>query len=215
MKRLTIIAGHYGSGKSEFSLNFAIEKHCDVILDLDIVNPYFRSRELATTLQEKGIVMISSSLQEARGSDFPFISSSTFLPFQDTTKRVVVDLGGDPVGAKLMQQYHEWIHEEVDVLFCINIYREQTRSIEDIYRMMHAIEVSSGLKITGLINTSNFIKDTTIEGIKKGEEIIKEVSNRYRIPLLYTAIPHFLSVEEAEFDSEIIPLQLYLRPSWL
>jgi hypothetical protein len=81
--------------------------------------------------------------------------------------------------------------------------------------MMHAIEVSSGLKITGLINTSNFIKDTTLDDIKKGEEIIKEVSNRYRIPLLYTAIPHFLHAEASEFDSEIIPLQLYLRPSWL
>lgn len=157
MKRITFIAGHYGSGKSEFSLNLAIQKRVSTLVDLDIVNPYFRSRELEKLLNENHVKMVSSPLEKALGSDLPFISSQAFSPFSQPQVTAIYDLGGNGVGAKLIRQFLDFINkEETDLLLCINIYREETDDVAKIIKMINEIESSGGLKVTGLINNSNF-----------------------------------------------------------
>jgi hypothetical protein len=216
MKRITIITGHYGSGKSEFSINLAIKKSADLLIDVDIVNPYFRSREAESVLNEHNIRMISSGLKNALGSDLPFISGEVFLPFHDKSKTAIIDLGGDPIGAKLVRQFSETIDiEEVDFLMCINIYREKTATAEGIIQMIRNIESSSGLRVTGLINNSNFLKETKCQDVLDGQVIVEEVSKMLNLKVLYTGVYEKIFTNCHELVGEVIPLKLYLRKNWL
>ena len=216
MKRITIIGGHYGSGKSEFSLNFAVQKKCDILLDLDIVNPYFRSRELEKTLQAHHIQVIGSSLRDALGSDLPFLAKNVYAPFLDKSKKVVVDLGGDPVGARLMRQFSEMLElDDIDFLVCVNGYREKTQTKEQVMAMIRSLEVSSGIKVTGIIHTSHLLSETTIEAILCQEEMVKEAASLLKLPICYTAMVATLQPNATKVAGELLPLQLYLRQNWL
>ena len=216
MKRITFIAGHYGSGKSEFSLNLAINKNVDMLIDLDIVNPYFRSRELEEELNKLGIKLISSSLKNALGSDLPFLSSDVFLPFYNKNIHAIYDLGGNDIGSRVFRQFGDlYDEEEVDLFLIINVYREETKTKDLIIKMIKSIETSSGIKVTGLINNSNYLRETKISDILFGEKIILEVSKALNLPVVYTAIYQELKATKNSFKGEIIPLQLYLRKQWL
>ncbi|MGD9887023.1 MAG: ATP-binding protein [Bacilli bacterium] len=216
MKRITFIAGHYGSGKSEFSLNLAIQKKVSMLVDLDIVNPYFRSRELETLLNENHVRMISSTLKKALGSDLPFISSQAFVPFTNPQITAILDLGGDGVGAKLMHQFSDFLtKEETDLLLCINVFREETENELKIMKMINQIEGSCGYKVTGLINNSNFLRETVFEDVLKGQMIIQEVSKKTNLPIIYTGIYDQVIHQPSLLLGEIILLKLYLRKNWL
>lgn len=215
MKKITFITGHYGSGKSEFTVNLAIQKKISTVVDLDIVNPYFRSRELEKILTEYQIKLISSTEKNALGSDLPFISPEAFAPFH-SNETAIYDLGGDGVGAKLIRQFLDLIEpENVDLLLCINVYREQTSKHEKIIKMIKEIEVSSGLKVTGLINNSNFLRDTTYDDLLVGEKIIQEVVNITGLPILYTGVYEDILHKCSTLQGEVIPLKLFLRKKWL
>ena len=214
MKKITIITGHYGSGKSEFSINLALNKKVDMLIDLDIVNPYFRSRELMPLLKENNIELVSSSLENSLGSDLPFISKDAFLPFSNNNIKAIYDLGGDNVGAKLLKQFNI-TQEDVDFLLCINIYRERSQTAEQIFNLIKEIETSSGVKVTGLINNSNFLRDTTFDDIKLGEEEIKKLYNTTNLKIKYTGVYENINLQNHDFEGELIPLKLYLRKKWL
>lgn len=215
MKRITFITGHYGSGKSEVATNLAIQTGVDVIVDLDIVNPYFRSRELQDVFDKHNIKLVSSTLESALGSDLPYISPNVFNPFINKDTKAIFDLGGDGVGARMLRQFSDYINEEIDLLLCINIYREETNTANGIIRMIRSIESSGGIKVTGLINNTNLLRDTTIEDLKKGEEIIKEVSKTLNLDIVYTCIGEYIDNVDYKFAGKNIRLKLYLRKHWL
>lgn len=204
------ITGHYGSGKSEFSLNFAISKNIKTIVDLDIVNPYFRSRELETLLNEKGIEVVSSSLKNALGSDLPYISHKAFLPFLDS-KDAIYDIGGNEVGAKILRQFNK----PATMYMVINVFREATADVEGIIQMKHLLEGASGYKITGFINNSNLLRETKKADILYGQEIIKKASEITGIPILYTSYYEPIELTSDDVLGELVPLKLYLRKAWL
>lgn len=216
MKRITFITGHYGSGKTEFAVNLALQKKADILMDLDIVNPYFRSREVETLLEENGVRLVASGLRNALGSDLPYISGEVFSPFVNEDLKAVIDLGGDPVGARLIRQFRDVLGDaDVDLLLCINIFRESTHDAEGIESMMNMIEESGGLKVTGLINNTNLLRETTYEDILKGEEVILKVCQKTGLPLVYTGVYEKILPKCLALKGEIIPLKLYLRKSWL
>lgn len=204
------ITGHYGSGKSEFSLNFAILKNIKTIVDLDIVNPYFRSRELESLLNKYGIELISSPLKNALGSDLPYISHKAFLPFHDT-KDAVYDIGGNEVGARILRQFKG----SAVMYMVINVFREETSTKEGILKMKHLIEGASGYQVSGFINNSNLLRDTKLEDILYGQSIIKELSDELKIPIVYTSYYDHIDVKQEDVLGELIPLKLYLRKDWL
>ncbi|TVP96137.1 MAG: hypothetical protein EA374_02130, partial [Acholeplasmatales bacterium] len=115
MKRLTILTGHYGSGKSEIAVNLAIEAKLDMLVDLDIINPYFRSRSVRKLLESHGVELVESTLENAAGSDLPFINAKGSRPFIDKHTRAIYDLGGTQHGAKLLKQYGPHIHPDLDL----------------------------------------------------------------------------------------------------
>ncbi|HHX81171.1 MAG TPA: ATP-binding protein [Acholeplasmataceae bacterium] len=214
MKRITFIVGHYGSGKSEFALNLAVQKHVDLLIDLDIVNPYFRSRELGVELAEKNIRFVSSPIK-GLGSDLPYIAKEAFLPFYRNLTSIF-DLGGDDVGTKVARQFFELInYETTDFLFCVNVYREETDNSEKIIKMMEKIEKAGSIKLTGLINNTNLLRETSYQDLLIGEKILEEVEQRTGLKIVYTGVYENVLPECGKLAGEIIPLKLYLRKKWL
>ena len=215
MKRITFVVGHYGSGKTEFALNLAIAKKVDYLLDLDIVNPFFRSRELESFLDAHQIKMIASTPLNGNYGDLPFLSKDIFLPFQKSDKLAVFDMGGNDAGALILRQFRDYIEEDVDVLMVVNVFREQTQTVDAIIRQINAIEGSSGMKITGLVNNSHLLKYTTVDDIIHGNDIVCQVSEKLKLPILYSVVRTDLIRPELKLSGETLPITLYLRKTWL
>lgn len=220
-KRIRIIIGHYGSGKSEFSMNY-VTKLRDLtdakvaISDLDIVNVYFRTREKRDFLQSKNIMPIDSSIQ-ATSLDLPAVSAQVTAPLTDKSYDYVIDVGGDDVGARVLGRFSHLVEKDDYDMFCVvNANREQTQTTSDVINHIRAIENSSKLKVTGLINNTHLVRETTIEDILKGRELVKEVSNITNIPIKYvTCLESLIPQLPTNLDGDVFPINLYMRECWM
>lgn len=220
-KRIRIIIGHYGSGKSEFSMNY-VTKLRDLtdakvaISDLDIVNVYFRTREKRDFLQFKNIMPIDSSIQ-ATSLDLPAVSAQVTAPLTDKSYDYVIDVGGDDVGARVLGRFSHLVEKDDYDMFCVvNANREQTQTTSDVINHIRAIENSSKLKVTGLINNTHLVRETTIEDILKGQELVKEVSNITNIPIKYvTCLESLIPQLPTNLDGDVFPINLYMRECWM
>ncbi len=220
-RRIRIIIGHYGSGKTEFSVNYAVklaEMGYKVALsDLDIVNPYFRSREKAAFLEEKGIRVISSSLGHNFSLDLPAISSEIVGPIQDPESQVILDVGGNSVGAKVLAKFYEdIIDKEYDMLCVVNTNRTETRTVEGILYHVRSIEEVSQLKVTGLVNNTHLLRETTLETVLEAQKIIEEASQELAIPIKYISTIESVAKELPEgLEGEVFPIRMYMRDVWM
>lgn len=186
-KRINIIAGHYGSGKSEISVNAAYAMklwHEQVLLaDMDIVNPFFRSADAEKLLGKKGIRLVAPLFANTN-VDVPALVPEIKTALRNTAIRVILDVGGDEEGARVLGGYHQDIsREDYDFYFVINRARPMTRSKEQVIEYLSAIEASSRLKVTKLLNNTHFLDQTTQEDIQNGQELSLEVSRATGIPL--------------------------------
>ncbi len=216
MKNITFLTGYYGSGKTEITVNLAIQNRVDYVVDLDIINPYFRSREMETELLKHGIESISSDLDYKVHLDMPYISRRIFLPFHNQKLKAIYDLGGNDLGAKLLRQFDDYNSRDVDLFLVVNIYRTETDSVDKIIKLINKIEGMGGFKVTGLINNSNLLRETTMTEIMNGQAIIDEVSRKTSLPVVYTAIWEKLDIaDNLIFSGKILKLKLYLRKNWL
>lgn len=214
-KQITVISGHYGSGKSEIAVNLAIQKKADIIIDLDIVNPYFRTREAEEVLKTHNIEVVSSPLEKGKHADLPYLSARMYAPFYNESLKAIYDLGGDGVGAKVFRQFEDFDTTAIDHFVVINIFRELTSSKPKIVAMINQIEANSGIKVTGLINNTNLLRETTFEDVLKGQEIIREVSRELKLKIVYTTLLDQIKIDVNLLEGEVIPLILYLRKTWL
>src|SRR5690554_825342 len=214
-ENITVISGHYGSGKSEVSINLAVKNKVNMLIDLDIVNPYFRSRETEKTFNSIGIEVISSPLGNLPGSDLPYLSARIYAPFHNKSLKAIYDLGGNDVGAKVFRQFGNFSIDDVDHLFVVNVYREETDTKEKIIKMIKSIESTSGLKVKGLINNTNLLKDTKVEDIYYGQKIINEVAEKLNLDIIYTCIHENIKYNDKKFKGEIVKIKLFLRQDWL
>lgn len=220
-KRIRIITGHYGSGKSEFSVNYALKLRGEIegrlaISDLDVVNVYFRSRGMKDLLEEKGIHVIASSV-DAPTLDIPALSAEIHTPLLNKDYNNIIDLGGDKVGATVIARYRDMIDDEdYDMFFVVNANREKTQTAEEVMGYIDEIEAASKLKVTGLINNTHMLKATTIEDLEKGQEVCREVSKARNIPIKFVSCMESLVDQIPEgFEGEVIPLSLMLRDQWM
>lgn len=211
MKRITLIAGHYGSGKSEISVELALKEKIDYLVDLDIINPYFRSRELDTMLNEKGIHLVESTIKGMRNSDLPFVSPEGAVPFVNKDITAIYDLGGTEYGVRVLHQFLDKVKDvnEIDFLVTINIFRPETANVEKILKTISMYEAESQLKITGLINNTNLINETTEDMLVDGEKVIEEVSKILNVPIVYTTYMDSLDVK-GTYKGEQIALHRYI-----
>lgn len=215
MKKITFITGYYGSGKTEITVNLAVQKQLNMIIDLDIINPYFRSREMEEQLQPLGIQTISSDLDYKSHIDLPYISKKVFLPFHNDDLHAIYDLGGNDLGAKLLRQFENYRERDVDLFLVVNIYRQETSSADKIIQLINQIEGMGGFSVTGLINNSNLLKETTKENILDGQAVIQEVMKKTNLPLVYTTVWDQLNIDTSDLLGEVVKLKLYYRKDWL
>ena len=186
------------------------------LVDLDVVNPYFRSREQTIQMEEIGIKVISSSIKGSN-ADLPSLSGEIIVPIIDNSYELVIDLGGDNVGARILGRYREDIlNNEYDMLVVLNANRPETQSVEKAISYIKAIEESSGLKISGIINNTHLLKSTTIEDVLRGQKLSEEVAEKLGIDVRYTVALERLAGEiPEELKDKYFPIDLYLRKEWM
>ncbi len=191
-KRLTLFAGHYGSGKTNIAVNYAMllakegKKVC--IADLDIVNPYFRTKDSESELTERGISLISSRYANTN-VDLPAIPAESYRLVQDKSIFGVVDLGGDDRGAYALGRFTDAIKAEGNyrMAFVINRHRPLTSTVEDTVEIMKEIETACGLRFTCIVNNSNIGTETTAKTVLDSVPFAEEVSRVTGLPIwLYT-----------------------------
>ena len=210
-KRLTLFAGHYGSGKTNIAVNYAMtladegKKVC--IADLDIVNPYFRTKDSEKELGEKGIDLISSRYANSN-VDLPAIPAESYRLVQDRSVFGVVDIGGDDRGAYALGRFADAIKAEGDyrMAFVLNRYRPLTATVEDAVEIMREIEGACGIRFTCIVNNSNIGAETTREDLLDSVAFAEAVSSATGLPIwLHTGEKH---VVEGITEIPTLPLTL-------
>ena len=190
-KRITLFAGHYGSGKTNIAVNYAKkikESGFDtVIADLDIVNPYFRTKDSEKDLNSLGIELVCSELANTN-VDTPALPKDIYRIIADKSKYVVMDIGGDERGALALGRYSEDILEEnnYEMLFVVNPYRPLTSTPEDAVEVMREIEAVSKIKFTAIVNNSNVGNDTTENDVISCDEYINKLKQLTGLEVVMT-----------------------------
>ena len=208
---MTLFCGHYGSGKTNIAVNYALHLRRQglevTIADLDIVNPYFRSKDSTDVLEAEGVRVIA--LPFANSSvDLPALPSAAYAVVQDRTRHAVLDIGGDDRGAYALGRFVPYLLEENDyeMLYVVNFQRPLTTTVPDAVEVMREIEQACGLAFTGIVNNTNLGAETTLDLVKgsyrKAEELCKE-----------TGLPLFMVTAESTIATEeMFPLRLQKRP---
>lgn len=221
MKRITVIAGHFGSGKTEFSVNLAMQLKSEydkvALLDLDIANPYFRSRERQHMLEEAGIQVHYNTFGYDITEDLPAISAVLRAPLEDPDCITVVDVGGNDSGSRVLKQFGKYFESGESDFFCVlNGNRPETDTVEGMIEHICSIENETGMKVDGLINNTHLLMETTADDVVDGYELCGKVSQQTGIPLVWNVCwkEHEDAARNAGIDN-LYPIQLYMRPSWL
>ena len=192
-KRITLLCGHYGSGKTNIAVNMAydLKKNYEkvVIADLDIVNPYFRTKDSASEFEDLGIRLVCS---EYAGSnvDIPAMPQQMYSLTDDKDQMAIIDVGGDDRGALALGRIAPSIVKENDyeMIFVINCYRPLTRDAESTIEVMKEIEDAAKIKFTAIINNSNLGEETDASCVLKSIDYANEVSEKTGLPIKCTAV---------------------------
>ncbi len=190
-KRVYIIAGHYGSGKTNIAVNLALalkgEGKAVTLADLDIVNPYFRSADSERELVEKGVKVILPAFANTN-VDLPSLPPEAYSMFQNRNTVAIIDVGGDDRGAYALGRYTPYILEEnnYEMCFVANFYRPLTRTAEDAIEVMREIESACKIKFTAIINNSNLGDETTANDILATKDECERLSALTGLKVLFT-----------------------------
>ncbi len=186
-KRITLFAGHYGSGKTNIALNYARAVKPCVIADLDIVNPYFRTKDSAAALAAEGIGLVVSDYANSN-VDFPALPKETYGLVADRATRVVIDVGGDDRGALALGRYVDDIRAEnaYDMLAVVNASRPLTETPEDTVEVLREIEAACRLPFTGIVNNTNLGPATTAQTVIDSLPYAAAVARAMGLPVRFT-----------------------------
>lgn len=218
-KRLNIIAGHYGSGKTNIAINLAMQMKADgldvVCADLDIVNPYFRSKDARCALEKRGIGMIASEYANTN-VDMPAMPSSAYSMFDNTERCAVIDLGGDDVGAAALGRFRNSILREnnYDCFWVVNPYRPLTSTVDLALQAKEEMEAVLGFRFTKIINNANLGDETTAEDIFGVLPYMDELSKVTGLPIAFTVCKEDLFPDLSKKINHLFPVTLYLRQGW-
>ena len=207
MRRVTLFCGHYGSGKTNVAVNYAFALRAQgkavAIGDLDIVNPYFRTKDSEVELKAAGIDVVA--LPFANSSvDLPSLPAEAYSLVQDRSRYAVLDVGGDDRGALALGRYVPYLREEndFDMLFVANFRRPLTPDAASAYEVMREIETACGLPFTGIVNNTNLGEETTREVIDASRPLADELAAVSGVPVVMTAAVRALC------DETMFPLTL-------
>lgn len=230
-KRITIITGHYGSGKTEFALQYALslaeQGEKTAVVDLDIANPYFRSRQRQAFLEDRGISVYSTVYDFDITAEMPAITASIRTPLENPAVHTVIDAGGDDSGARVLIQFQKYFtRKDSETLCVVNANRPETSSFEGALSHIKRIETELSSPISGLISNTHLLRETTAKDIEKGAQLCRKLSGYLGIPLRFTLCSEELIPEvkrlwastdgSGEVLRSLFPFpSLQMRDSWL
>lgn len=217
--RVSIITGHYGTGKTEFAVNLALQLAAQggkvMLADLDIVNPYFRSRERKALLQDAGIRLISSS-QACSDADVPALPAELLTILENRDVTGVLDIGGDPVGARVLARFNaKIITEDYQLIYVLNANRPEVRTPDAAISYLRAIEATTSLTCTGIVNNTHLCAETTPEEILKGARLAQHLSEKTGLPVVWHGVQRkFVDAVKNEITGTILPMNIYMKKPW-
>ena len=216
--RVSIITGHYGTGKTELSVNLALALAAEgkrvMLADLDLVNPYVRSRERRPQLEAAGIQVISSS-QACSDADVPALPAELLAILENRDIRGILDIGGDPVGARVLARFQpKIVQEDYQLIFVLNANRPEVREAEHAIAYLRSIEAVTGLTCSGIVNNTHLCGETTPAEIRKGATLAEAVSRQTGIPILcHTAEVRFADAV-SDLREPVFPITINMKKPW-
>jgi len=238
LNRKIIVVGHYGSGKTEFSVSLAMlfatvktqnnseyinsqNNNCShdytehAIVDLDIINPYFRSREKREMLLEHGIHVYGSAFNTEVTAELPALGADVRTPLENNSCRVIVDTGGNDSGALPLNQFSKYFTDDTTVLAVVNSNRPNTGTIEGAIEHVKSIEKITNLHISGIVNNTHMMQHTTADDIIFGHEFCEKICKLTDKELYFNCYPQGLvdPNELVNLSGELIPLGQYMNSS--
>lgn len=213
MKRITLVVGHYGSGKTNIAVNLAVaarrKRERVAIADLDIVNPYFRTKDSLDLLKEKDIRLIVSEYANSN-VDIPALPQDMYAVTDDKGLTCVLDIGGDDRGALVLGRLRPEIIREnnYEMLFVVNAYRPLTATPEDAIEVLREIEAAANMRCTGIVNNSNLGRETTAEHVLSSVPYAEEVARLSGLPIVMTTAEENVAKELDGKVKDLFPLVL-------
>ena len=212
-KRLTLFAGHYGSGKTNIAVNYALhlakEGKPVCIADLDIVNPYFRTADSRQELESAGVELISPRFANSN-VDLPALPAQAYKLVQDKRFYGIMDIGGDDRGAYALGRYVPYMKQEKDyrMVYVANCYRPLTRTAAEALEVMREIEEACGLAFTDIVNNSNLASETDVQAVLDSRDFIQELSELSGLPVFMTTVRADLAERVRKHIPNVLPLHL-------
>lgn len=225
-RRILVVAGHYGSGKTEFCVSLAMRLArmgygpCErlALVDLDIANPYFRSRERKALLRSAGVDVYGNAYEHEITAELPALGADIRAPLEDRGCRVIVDVGGDDSGAIVLNQFEKYLGSENALfLIVVNANRPQTRDVEGALAHLEAIERKTGRRVDGVINNTHLLRQTDAACVEKGHRLCQALCAATGRFIWCDCYPEGI-VDGAALEGRyeyLMPLGLYMRPSWI
>ena len=217
-KRITVFVGHYGTGKTEVALNYTKllkEKYDKVmILDMDVINPFYRTKDMQTEFEELGIKVIAPRFANTQ-IELPSISPMVYSAFDQKDYHVVIDCGGDDQGSLALGSLaRRFDNESYQVFYVINKSRPLTDTPEEAVVYMREIEAACRLKVTGIINNTNLSYETTPEIILNSLEYAKQTAELAGVPLVATSVLSEFEPIIAENTENVFPIDINIKRIW-
>jgi hypothetical protein len=212
-KRITIFCGHYGSGKTNLSVNYAFnlknKGHSVLVADLDIINPFFRTKDSEEEFSKAGIELIASQYANST-LDVPVMPPDMFRIVQDKGSCAVLDVGGDERGSVALGSFVPAIKEEnnYEMVYVVNFYRPLTQNAKEAFDVMQTIEETCGLKFTSIVNNSCLGIETTVSDVLSTNEEAEKLSRISSLPLAATSVMEALAEELKTKLKNVFPLKL-------
>lgn len=217
--RIKVIVGHYGSGKTEIALNLALRLHQSgapcALVDLDIVNPFFRSAEREELLKAQGVELLCPSFALS-AVDIPALPAEILSVFERPELEVVIDVGGDDAGATALGIYAAHFQRVgYDLYYAVNVFRPRSSTVREILDMMARVRDHARLTPTGLINNANLGGLTEPQHLLEGQRVLEEVSRASGLPVVATAgLPEVLA-QLPQVHGEKFPIDRLMKPEWM
>ncbi len=217
MKKITVVTGHYGSGKTNLSVNLAVDANNKgknvAVVDLDLVNPYFRTADFKDYFENIGVKLIAPDFANSN-LDVPSIQFD-IEQLAMNEDCLIIDVGGDDAGAFALGRFADALSlysSELDMLYVINQRRYLTENASDAVSLMYEIENASRMKHTAIVNNTNLGPETTAEIITKSAEFARKVSQITGLPLAFTTCPQ--EICELIDMPDIFPVNVFVKALW-
>ena len=216
-RRVTVVCGHYGTGKTNLSINLALDcaRHGEdvTLVDLDVVNPYFRSADYADVLTENGVRVVGPNFANTN-LDTPSLPGAVRNVIAEGS-RVIVDVGGDDAGATALGVYSRTLADaDPDVIYVVNRYRSMTTHAEEAVQILREIEATSHLRATCVANNSHLKQDTSEDTVLDSMGFAEEVASASGLPLRFTTAPRGLDFSILNKIPNIYPVDVLVRAPW-